>query len=59
MVSVQRMLIAVSGLAVTFFVPTVVWITLIAGLFQLICKGIRRLGAVLPSPQRLARKSAH
>jgi len=40
-------LTAVSGLAVTFLVPAVVWTTLIAGIAQLVYDGIRRLGTKL------------
>lgn len=57
--SMQRIFVSVFGLAVTFLVPTIVWGTLVAGLLQLIRKGIHQLGVVLPSYRDLARKSAH
>jgi hypothetical protein len=56
--SVQRILVSVFSLAVTFLVPTVVWVTLVAGLLQLIRKGIHRLRVVLPGSRGLAHKSA-
>ena len=57
--SVQRILVRVFELGVTFLVPTIVWVTLVAGLLQLIRKGLNRLRVVLPSSRSLARKSAH
>ena len=58
MASAQNTLITIFGLGVTFLVPAVVWITLMAGLLQLVFDGIRRLGIALPGTQRFARRSA-
>jgi hypothetical protein len=58
MINMQNILVTISMLAITFFVPAVVWATLIAGLLQLVHNGVRRLGGVLPSSRRLAQKSA-
>jgi len=41
--NLQSVLFTVFGLVVTFFVPAIVWITLMAGLYQLVRDGIRRL----------------
>ena len=58
MASTQNTLITIFVLGVTFLVPAVVWVTLIAGLLQLVFDGIRRLGIALPDTQRLTRRSA-
>ena len=58
MIDVQHILVSILRLTVTFFVPAVVWITLTAGLFQLIYDLICRLGGVLSGLQRFAPKSA-
>ena len=55
MLNTQSTLVTISSIIVTFFVPAVVWITLGAGLLQLVHAGIRRLGAALTSWQRLTR----
>jgi hypothetical protein len=55
--SVQDILVSVFGLAVTFLVPTIVWVTLGAGLLQLIRKGIHQLRVVLPVARSLAQRS--
>jgi hypothetical protein len=43
--------------AVTFLVPTVVWMTLTAGLFQLIYGKVHRVGDGLPASRKLAQRS--
>ena len=43
----------VFGLAVTFFVPAVVWTTLVAGLYQLVREEVRRVRVTLRRSQRL------
>ena len=58
MVSVHDIVVTISKLGVTFLVPALVWIMLMAGLLQLVFAGIRRLGAALPDSQRFARRSA-
>ena len=58
MINVQNILVTIFVLVVTFFVPTVVWITLIAGLFQLVYDGVRRLEGMLTGWRRLAQRSA-
>ena len=58
MANAQNMVVTISTLGVTFLVPAIVWVTLIAGLFQLVFGGIRRLGIALPGTQRFARRSA-
>jgi hypothetical protein len=45
MLDVQDLLVTAFVFALTYFVPTVVWITLIAGLFQLIYSRVHRAGA--------------
>ena len=45
---------AVTELAVTFFVPAVVWTTLIAGLYQLVRDRIRQAG-VVPQATKLTK----
>ena len=55
--NVQTVLSNVFGLAITVFVPAVVWTTLIAGLYQFVRDGIRRVRVVPQRSQRLARES--
>lgn len=55
--SVQGFVVSVCGWVVTFLVPTVVWIMLVAGLLQLIREGIHRLRVVLPSSWTVVRRS--
>ena len=57
MLDVQSILVTIFVFAVTFFVPAVVWITLIAGLIQLIYSRAHRLGGLLSSSHKLAQKS--
>ena len=56
--SAQNMLVTIFVLGITFLVPAFVWITLVAGLLQLVFDGIRRSGAVLPDTRRFAQRSA-
>ena len=58
MINVQNILVTIFVLAVTFFVPAVVWITVVAGLFQLVYDGVRQLEGVLSGSRRLSQKSA-
>ena len=55
--SAQRMLVRVFELGVMFLVPSIVWATLVAGLVQLVRKGLNRLHIVPQSFRSLARKS--
>jgi hypothetical protein len=48
MVDMHSMLVSMSRWGVTFLVPAVVWVTLMAGLLQLVFGSIRRLGITLP-----------
>ena len=57
MSSLQDILSTISGLAITFFVPAVVWITLSAGVYQLVRDGVRRIRLASQSSQRLAQKT--
>jgi len=57
MVDVKSTLVAASTLALTLLVPAVVWLTLIAGLYQLARKELRKLHVVLPHPRRAEQKS--
>ena len=57
MLDVQNILVTSFVFAVTFFVPTVVWFTLIAGLFQLIYDSIHRAGRGLSASHELAQRS--
>jgi len=50
----ENMLSTVFGLAVAFFVAAVVWITLIAGLYQLVRDGIRQVRLAPRGSRRLA-----
>ena len=54
---VQGIVVTAFEWSVAFVVPAVVWITLAAGLFQLVRRGVRRVGAAVPNSQSLARKS--
>jgi len=56
----HNVLAATLGLAITFLVSSVVWITLLAGLYQLVRDQIRRVHTVRPSSRSraLARESA-
>jgi len=56
MLDVQNILVTTFVFAVTFFVPTVVWITLMAGLFQLISRSIHRAGHGLSGSHKLAQR---
>ena len=58
MVDAHSMVVSISRLGVAFLVPAVVWVTLIAGVLQLVFGGIRRLGIALPGTQRFAQRSA-
>jgi hypothetical protein len=55
MIDGQNTLVTISSIVVTFFVPTIVWITLGTGLLQLVYTGVRRLGTILANSQRLAK----
>ena len=55
MLNAQNTLVTISSIIVTFFVPAVVWITLVVGLLQLIYTGIRRLGTTLIGWQSLTK----
>ena len=57
MIDVQSILVTIFVIAVTFLVPAVVWVTLIAGLIQLIYSKVHRLGGVLSDSQKLAQRS--
>ena len=50
--NLQNILSTVFGLAITYLVPAVVWVTLIAGLYQLVRDEIRQIHVV---PRRLRR----
>jgi len=53
----QSVFSTASWLAVTFFVPAVVWITLSLGLYQLIRDKVRRVRVVSHQSDRFARES--
>ena len=55
----SNLLSNVSGLVVTYFVPTVVWTTLGAGLYQLAREEIRHIFVTPRRAQRLERYSHH
>ena len=59
MPNVQNILVTTFMFAVTFIVPTVVWITLIAGLFQLIYGSVHRAGHAPSASHKLAQRSVH
>lgn len=51
----------ISGLfrvAIVFFVPGVVWITLVAGVYQLVRAQVRRFGLLSRGSHALVQKSA-
>ena len=54
----QNLLIYISELAVTYFVPAVVWFVLMAGIGQLVRKKIRQARLVPRRFRRLVRKGA-
>jgi hypothetical protein len=56
--NVHNALATAIGMAITFLVSGVVWITLIAGLYQLVRDQIRRIHTVRPRSRALARESA-
>ena len=56
MLNVQNILVTTFVFAVTFLVPTVVWITLIAGLVQFISGSIHRAGHGLSASHKLAQR---
>ena len=56
---VQQLLTTAIGPAVTLFVSAIVWLTLMAGLFQLVGKGIDRLRVVLLESRGSMQKSSH
>jgi hypothetical protein len=58
MLNVQSILVTTFVFAVTFLVPAIVWITLIAGLIQLIYTRVYRLAGVLSRSRKLAHRSA-
>jgi hypothetical protein len=58
MVNAQNIVVTISKFGVTFLVPAIVWVTLMAGLLQFVSDGVRRLGVALPDLQRFARRSA-
>lgn len=51
----QDTVVTISNIIVTFLIPAVVWLTLGAGVLQLVYAGIRRLVTTLSSSQRLAK----
>ena len=57
MLNLQNILVTTFGFAVTFFVPAVVWFTLIAGLLQLIYGRVHRAGHAPTSSPKLAQRS--
>ena len=59
MLNVHNILVTTLRFAVTFLVPAVVWITLLAGLYQLICDRVYRALGGLPAARKLTRQSAH
>ena len=56
--NLQSILVTIFVFAVTFFVPAVVWITLIAGLIQLVYSRVHHLVGALSSSGKLAQRSA-
>ena len=59
MLNLKSLLVTAFGFAVTFFVPAVVWITLTAGLIQLIHSRVHWLGDIRSASRRLAQESVH
>jgi hypothetical protein len=59
MLNMQNILVNAFGFAVKFLVPAVVWITLIAGLYQLISGRVHRALDGLSGARKLTRRSAH
>jgi len=57
MLNVQNILVTTFMFAVKFFVPSIVWITLIAGLFQLIYGRVHRRHDGLSASRQLAQRS--
>ena len=58
MIDVKNTLVAAFTLAVTFLVPTIVWLTLISGLYQLARDELRKVHVALPRLQRATQKPA-
>jgi len=56
---VQQLLTIAIGPAVTLFISAIVWITLVAGLFQLVGEGINRLRVELLESRRSLHTSSH
>jgi hypothetical protein len=52
----QYLLINISGLAVTYFVPAVVWVVLMAGIFQLVREKTRHVRLMPHRFRRLGRE---
>jgi hypothetical protein len=59
MLNVQNVLVTTFVLALTFLVPAVVWLFLVAGLFQLIYGRAQRLLEGLSTSRKLAQRSVH
>jgi hypothetical protein len=59
MLNVQNILVTTFAFAVTFLVPTVVWITLIAGFFQLVYGSVHRAVDRLSASRKLAQRSVY
>jgi hypothetical protein len=61
----QRIIIDIFGTGITYFASAIVWLTLVAGLFQLIRAGVQHIGAAvadarstLPAPRHYLRTTA-
>lgn len=59
MLNVQNILVTTFAFAVRFLVPAVVWLTLMAGLSQLIHSSVHRLGDLLSGSRKVAQRSIH
>jgi hypothetical protein len=59
MLNAQNVFVTASVFAVTFLVPTIVGITLIAGLLQLIYGQVHRAVDGLSAGRKLAQRSVH
>ncbi len=55
--NLQDVLSTVFGMAVTFFVPAIVWITLVVGLYDLVRDKIRQIRVAPQRSQRLVQES--
>jgi hypothetical protein len=57
MIDIKNTLVAAFALVVTFLVPTIVWLTVISGLYQLAREEIRKVHVALPHLRRATEKS--